>query len=255
MAHMDRALDILKPFLDDGSQSALLYYAGSRAIQYQPDTQKPLTDMMIRSFERLIDVNPMATLHLRRLGENMLPMWYGDYATLENEATKTAARLHDVWGAGGYSWVMMDAIAQDDEALAALDLDYFLDGLRDILLRQDDQRTVNQLAAFCSASMAKTTTIDAAEFNRAQIHACHNWIICDHLTEVHPLIWANASSGQTEPPRGRSREQALQSGAAAARRVLNSVFIPELARGENVIFTPEGPITELPGQPKRLAAG
>lgn len=41
--------------------------------------------------------------------------------------------IYDFWGVGGYVWVWFDVIFSDLECLIYMDVDYFLDGVFDIL--------------------------------------------------------------------------------------------------------------------------
>ena len=94
--------------------------------------------------------------------------------------------------------------------------------------------------------MSTDTGNDKADFNRAAIQECSNWIICKHMIELHPLIWAHAARGFDNAVRVRSVERFAQRGLEEARRVLVALFQPELNSGQNVIFTEDGPVTQLP---------
>lgn len=246
LAHMDRAKDIIAPHKDAHADSPLLNTAVCGLIRTSHLGQQNIADKTAKTYETLIDLNPMDTRQMRNLGRAMLPRWQGAYNRLELEARRTGARLQGIWGAGGYTWTMLDAISDDVEALAGLDVDYFIDGLRDILVMRPDQFTVNLLAAYCAVTMSSDTGNDAADYNRARIHSCRNWIICDYITELHPLIWAHATRGFDSTLRVRSLDKFAMRGLEEANRVLKSLFLPELARGQNIVFTNTGPTTELP---------
>ncbi|MEP4197402.1 MAG: hypothetical protein ABJL99_17410 [Aliishimia sp.] len=241
-AHMDRARDVLDGFCGRKIGSPLLLSACCTLTRSTGQLSKEVAC----NYETLIDFNPLDVRQMRALGTSLLPRWDGSYHQLDLEARRTGARLSELWGAGGYTWVMLDAISVDAEACAGLDVDYFLDGLHDILALRADQFTVNLLAAFCAVTMAEDTGNDAADLNRARIRDARAWIVCDYMTELHPLIWAHAAHGFDNAIRVRSVDSFANRGAAEARRVLNGIFMPELARGQNVVFTENGPKLQMP---------
>ncbi|PRY78537.1 hypothetical protein CLV76_10697 [Marivita geojedonensis] len=137
-------------------------------------------------YEDLIDLAPCMAKYMRALGNHMLPRWFGSYERLDHEARRTMERTADVWGRGGYSWTYLDALLVDDEAFALLDADLFCAGLRDILSRQTDQHTANVLAAYTGTALEpEGVNVEA----RARIADCFDWIVTDHLREVHPRVW------------------------------------------------------------------
>lgn len=241
-AHMDRARDILAVF-DDTSLGAPSLLAARCSLACQ---ERTTLDDLSDSFAQMMDLNPMDVRQLRKFGLRLLPSRDGDYTRLELEARRAASRLHDIWGSGGYTWVMFDAIGADEEALAGLDVDHFIQGLRDILALRPDQYTVNLLAAFCSITMSADSGNDAADYNRSRIRKCRDWIVCDYMSELHPLLWAHAAHGFDNNVRVRSVERFAQKGENEARRILNAMFLPELARGQNVTFTENGPAIKQP---------
>lgn len=241
-AHMDRAREVLGPFCGLEIGSPLLLSACCSLSRSTGQT----ADQVARNYEALTSYNPLDTRAMRALGTCLLPRWNGSYERLELEAHRTAARLSETWGAGGYTWVMMDAISADPVACAGLDADYFIDGLHDILSKRPDQFTVNLLAAFCAVTMAGDTGHDAADRNRSYIRDARAWIVCDYMTELHPLIWAHAVHGFDNALRVRSIDSFAKRGVTEARRVLKNIFLPELARGQNVVFTKHGPKLHMP---------
>lgn len=193
-------------------------------------------------YERLIDLNPHNPRPMRALGNHLLPRWFGSYAELELEARRTAARTMDVWGAGGYTWVMFDAIKMDDQACANLDLEFFVEGLHDILARCPDPYIINLLAAFCANALGQSFSgNDEADNNRAQIAECARWIVREHLTELHPMIWAHAAQGFDNNLRIQSRARFAASGLDDATRVITGCFSREIAEGRSIVFKNTGP--------------
>lgn len=163
-------------------------------------------------YEDLIDLAPGVAKYMRALGNHMLPRWFGSYERLDHEARRTMERTADVWGSGGYAWTYFDALTVDDEAFALLDGDLFCRGLRDILDRRSDQHTVNSFAAYTGTALEPEGVNLKA---RARIADCFDWIVTDHLREVHPRIWyaakgvwATRLEDQDRIAKGRQRASA-----------------------------------------------
>ena len=163
-------------------------------------------------YEDLIDLAPGVAKYMRALGNHMLPRWFGSYERLDHEARRTMERTADVWGSGGYAWTYFDALTVDDEAFALLDGNLFCRGLRDILDRRSDQHTVNSFAAYTGTALEpEGVNLEA----RARIADCFDWIVTDHLREVHPRIWyaakgvwATRLEDQDRIAKGRQRASA-----------------------------------------------
>ncbi|MCX7566302.1 hypothetical protein OS189_08095 [Sulfitobacter sp. F26169L] len=238
-AHFARARDIVKSLRNAPKDSALLASTSCALLRGDNISTKSIADR----YEALINLNPENTSPLRALGTHMLPRWYGTYQELELEARRTAARTQQIWGAGGYTWVMFDAISVDDEACARLDLPFFMEGLHDIVMRRPDPHTVNLLAAYCANTMGQAYSgNDAADHIRAQIAACARWIVREHLTELHPMIWAHAAQGFVNNLRVSSASRFAAAGQDDALRIIAGLFKREIAEGKRIIFTDEGPI-------------
>ncbi len=245
-AHMDRAAEILLSAGDVEDASPLLLTARARLLHRDAMASTTGVSERIDVFEKLIRLNPRDPHQMRNFGMSLLPRAGGSYDLLELEARRIAAQVSELWGAGGYTWTMLDAVSSDIEALAGLDVDYFMDGLHTILALRPDQFTANLLAAYCSITMSGDGGSDAADFNRARLHACREWIICDYVTELHPLVWAHATRGFETGLSVHSLERFARRGLKEGHRVLQTLFWPELARGQNVVFTENGPVTQLP---------
>ncbi len=237
-AHFDRAADILMDFDAREHASPLLAAAHCALITGQGGA----TSRVVSNYETWIDLDPKNPRAFRAMGTHLLPRWRGSYARLDVEARRAAGHSFDLWGSGAYAWVMFDAIAQDSEACARLDLDFFLDGLNDILKRSPDQHTVNLIAAYCANTMgAAPTGDDETDYIRIQIAAAADEVVREHLTEVHPMVWAHAARGFDNGLRVRCADRFAASGHADALRYLTQLFRRELASGNNVVFTDHGP--------------
>jgi|GEM_PF-182967 len=238
-AHIARARDIIKSFCGEPKNSALLASTACALLRGGNISTESVADR----YEALIDLNPHNTGPFRALGTHMLPRWYGSYTALELEARRTAARTQPVWGAGGYTWVMFDAISVDDKACARLDLPFFVEGLRDIVTRRPDPHTVNLLAAYCANTIGQAFSgNDAADQTRAQIAACADWIVREHLTELHPMIWAHAAQGFANNLRVASPSRFAAAGQDDALRIIAGMFKREIGEGKRIIFTERGPV-------------
>ena len=251
-AHMDRAAEILAPFRgQERTSPALLagFCALVRAVA-------PTTDEFTEAYRTLIDLNPQDFRHLRALGTGLLPHRYGSHEALLREAARTGARLSETWGKGGYTLCLLDAVSVDPLTCAGLDIDHFIAGLRDILARRGGcQYTANLLAAYCAVTLSGRTGDALADSHRGRISACAAWIIRDHMTELHPLIWAHAARGFDNALRVRSVDRFTRQGVTEALQVLKTEFAADLAQGVDVVFTERGPSLQIPkaGPSPRLA--
>lgn len=237
-AHFDRASHLLSPLCAIELDSPLTAAAQCALLAGQRDPETRIAD----DYEDLIDLDPQNHRHMRALGNHLLPRWFGSYEQLELEARRTAARTQDVWGAGGYTWVCFDAIALDEQACARVDVDFFVDGLRDIVKSRPDQAMINLLAAYCSIALRHGLGQSAeADLPRTQIAGCADWLIRDHLTELHPMIWAHAAEGFDNNSRVSSVSRFAAHGRASALQVIADQFRDDIEQGSRVTFTPEGP--------------
>ena len=240
-AHFRRAADVLAPHdardLNAPSLAAAkcaLLTAGGHPARHVAD-----------AYEMLIDLDPDCPRHMRALGVHLLPRFAGSYDQLELEARRTAARTIDTWGAGGYAWVYLDALATDDAALGQLDAGFFTEGLRDILQIKRDQHVTNTLAAFCAITMApdrdrKRPRPDHVEATRATLHECLDWILTTHLQELHPLVWSQMLMAPGLAPALPSRRALVTRGRDAALRAIALRFAEEIADGTTIAFSSSG---------------
>lgn len=237
-AHFDRAQQLLSPLCGIELDSPLMAAARCALLAGLRDAQARIAD----DYEDLIDLDPNNHRHMRALGNHLLPRWFGDYKQLELEARRTASRTQDIWGAGGYTWVYFDAIALDDRACALVDIEFFIDGLHDIVAACPDQAMINLLSAYCSVALRHGLGVNSdADLPRVQIADCARWLIRDHLTELHPMIWAHAADGFDNNSRVTSLSRFAARGRADALQAIADQFRDDIDRGQHVTFTPNGP--------------
>ncbi len=237
-AHMERAEELLEPYCGIELDSPALAAARCALLAGQSEPMNRVAD----DYENLIDLDPRNHRHMRAMGNHLLPRWYGTYAQLELEARRTAARTMDVWGAAGYAWVYFDAIAVDEQACALVDVEFFIDGLKDIIAVRPDQDMANLLSAYCAVAMRHGLGLsEEADLNRMQIIECANWLIRDHLTEVYPLIWAHATEGFDNNARITSVSRFAARGRADALAAIAEQFRDDIEKGLRVTFTANGP--------------
>lgn len=237
MAHFDRAIDILAPF--DIKTAASPHLAAASCALHAAG---PLPGRRVEAdFEQLITLDPANPAPFRAMGNYLSPRWHGSYDALELQARRIAAQTQPTWGAGGYTWVLFDCLPRDSVACANLDLDFFVEGLGDILTFSPGQHQVNLLAAYC-AQAGRNAFTDTAEAQRASagIAGCLDWIVRDHLCEVHPLIWAHAAAGFDNNLRVASAQDFAATGLRDALQSIEQVFAPEIASGLHITFTPGG---------------
>lgn len=236
-AHFDRAAKILPDCRKAKPDSPAIASADCALLAGQRLSRARVADQ----YERLIALDPHNHRHMRAMGSHLLPRWFGSYAELEVQALRNAANTRETWGAGGYTWVQFDAIALDEQACAQLDVEYFLEGLHDIVQRKPDQQTVNLLASYCAITMQNGFGLDdKADLVRTQICGAAHWLTRDHLTELHPLIWAHAANGFNNSVRVNSPERFAARGQRYALRAIRDLFRDELRSGTDVTFTPSG---------------
>lgn len=239
--HFKRAEDILGPYDGIDLDAPSLAAAQCALLAARPQPGNRVAD----DYEVLIDLDPDCPRHMRALGQHLLPAFYGDHKRLELEARRTAARTGDIWGAGAYTWVYFDALALDTAAIDLLDRDFFIEGMKDILMRRPDQHITNLLAAFCAITMnpdakAATGLPTAARNTRGQLHEFLDYILTCHLQELHPLIWSQTllSPGLTPPL--PSRRALVAKGRQTALKVIAERFADDIANGYSIAFSTAG---------------
>ena len=236
-AHFDRAADLLAAFSGIAENAPSLAAAECALLAAQTSADHNIAD----DYEDLIDLDPTTPRHMRALGQTLLPDRLGDYKLLELEARRTASRTGDIWGAGAYTWVYLDALALDMGTLDLVDTAFFADGLRDILARCPDQHTANLLAAFCAVTMAPRDD-DPAIIGSARCALQTNlrWILAEHVHELHPLVWTQALHSPGQSPRLPSRRALISEGRQTALRAIASIFADDIADGGSIAFSPAG---------------
>lgn len=239
--HFNRAHEILAPFDMSDTQSSSL--ATAKCGLHGAGREH--TNKLIVDYEHLIDLDPRNPAPMRALGTFLTPSWFGTYQQLEVEARRTAARTQKIWGAGAYTWVMFDALSRDDTACDNLDVAFFLEGIDDILRRVPNQHVANLLAAYCANFGAEgRAKREALHPTRRRIAACADWIVRDYMTELHPMIWAHAEAGFGNESRGHSARSFAASGRTSAHRIITNLFKREIAAGQCIVFTADGPVTQ-----------
>lgn len=236
-AHFDRAAKLMAPLQDETSDSVFLSAAHCALFAGQSEDPLRVAD----AYAKLIDQDPSNPRHMRALGAQMLPRANGSYAALELEARRTAVRTQAEWGAGGYTWVYFDAMAQDEQACGRVDSQFFLDGLQDILCVNPSQEMINLLTAYCAVTMRNGSGVDGeVEMTRRRICDAARWLIRSHLRELHPLVWAHAAEGFDNNARVTSIRRFTARGQAEALEYIASIFRDEIDSGHKIAFTPEG---------------
>ena len=236
-AHFERAADILAG-MDQNTIETPLFAATRCALSAGVGAS---LERLVADYETWLRLDPHNARVLRAMGNHLLPRWQGTYDRLELEARRAASKTVHIWGAGGYTWTMFDAISLDANACARLDVEFFCDGLTDIVRHCPDQNAVNLLAAYCASTLgASSTGQDEADFVRAQISAAAEWLAKDHMTELHPMVWAHAARGFDNALKVRCPKRFAAAGRADALRFLANLFQSELAAGHQVVFTGKG---------------
>lgn len=238
--HCTRARQVLDPFCGIELDSPLVTAARCALLVGNPSANARVAD----DYEDLIDLAPLQQRHIRALGHHMLPQWFGSYAALELEARRTAARTQDIWGAGAYTWTFFDALLVDPACASVLDVPFFLEGLRDILERSKDQHNANLFASFAAVSIPNAARLCADDLAASgaldQIQKAAQWIMSEHLHELHPLIWGHAMEGFDNQARIASIDALFKQGREKADQVFMRFFGEQMQKGNALIFTPQG---------------
>lgn len=232
-SHFDaatRIIDHFDPFELDAPTLAAARCA-LLAAERRPD-QRVADD-----YEDLIDLDPASPGHMRAMGMHLLPRWFGNYEQLELQARRTAARTIDLWGAGGYTWVYLDALALDDGAFHLLDPELFIEGMCDILALHPGQHTANQFAAFTGQALSGWSEPAST---RARVAGCFDWIARDFLREVHPVVWMQEVTPVLHPSALPSDRDAQRKGRVRALSALAEHFAPQIRAGNRVVFDADG---------------
>ncbi|OIQ33714.1 MAG: hypothetical protein BM562_00490 [Alphaproteobacteria bacterium MedPE-SWcel] len=238
-AHHARAGEILSMLPD--TCSAHPFHQAARCALYSgggPAAPRQIADDYID----LIQMAPGNPRHLRALGTHLAEQDHEGLSALDLEARRVAALVESDWGAAGYTWVYFDALARSDAACARLDVDFFLEGVGDIVARAPNQDRVNLLSAYCSIVLKPDPKADPeARRVRNRIAEAANWLIRDHLRELNPLIWAHAGAGFDNDAQVSSARTFAERGRADALRAIADLFRDDIEAGHRVVFTPEGP--------------
>jgi len=238
--HFRRATSILEQFDAKELNSPALAAARCRTLAGQPDAAQ----RAIAYYEELIDLAPEFARSYREFGKHMLPRWYGSYELLEDRARRVVAHSSEYWGTAAYALTYMDAILEDPEALAFVDVAQFLQGLHDFVTAQSDQSCINKVAAFLSVTLAPQGPLVSgskrAYHNRRALIAAAPEFTRKYLREIHPSIWAKAQIGHDPdaPPAKEWRQN--QAGLEEAFSLISHAFECELLRGNRVLFTRDG---------------
>ena len=228
--HMDAAHLLLRPHPPSMHDSAALAAARCAVIEVLPDPAARLA----ADFEALIAADPACPEHLRAYGRALRPDRLGTWPELDRTARRLAMVTRGTWGSGAYAWMWFDALSSRAEALSHVDTDLFAEGLHDILEgcpgRPVDaikhQNLANLFAGWCAA-LPEAPAGSGTDF--AQLSACLDWIVTDHLRELHPELWGHGAS-----------QGSSQAGTDVAHAVIGDLFADQLARGRSVVFTAQG---------------
>ncbi|MEM8541277.1 MAG: hypothetical protein AAGF25_10015 [Pseudomonadota bacterium] len=237
--HLSRAEKILNDF-DGVTLDAPSILAAQCALGA---THEKRGLLLGEDYARLIDLDPNGHSHMRALGRYMSRLLRSHPNALEVAARKTASQTSAHWQAGGYTWVYLDALMAEPSAITLLDPDFFVEGMENIIHSQNDQHIINQFAAFCAIAMAPKpkdeSALDSIK-SRLQLHDCLDWIVTDHLQELHPLIWSQTLLAPAQVPALPSRRALVVKGRQTALRIIASRFADEIADGSSLAFSPQG---------------
>lgn len=232
LGHMQAAVAIADRF--DPFETGSILWAMLRCAVLETDVNPAAR--LADDYEDLIELDPRVPAHLKALGRDARPRRFGTWEVLDNEARRVAMQTADVWGVAGYAWVYMGALECDTGAFRRLDAELFCEGLHDILDRFPTQDMANRLAAFTGLTVGGPSDPGSA---RRRVADSLGWITQDHLRELHPAIWAEASTPGRTVPTG-SGDDILKRGRIRANSSLAEFYAPALDAGRRLIFTEDG---------------
>lgn len=200
---------------------------------------------LAEDYAQLILTDPHGHGHMRALGRHMTRHLRQHPNALEVAARRTASQTANTWASGGYTWVYLEALMAEPTAIALLDAPFFIEGMEQIIAMRKDQHLINQFAAFCAMTMAPHSESQNSFDNatRQQIHDCLDWILSDHLAELHPLIWAQTLLAPSQPVALPSRRALVVKGRQTALRIIAAHFAQEIADGSSIAFSSQGMYT------------
>ena len=237
--HLTRAEQILSAF--DGQQLDAPSIMAAQCALHATSEKRGL--LLGEDYARLIALDPDGHAHMRALGRYMSRLLRRHPNALEIAARKTASQTDATWQAGGYTWVYFDALMAEPSAITLLDPDFFVEGMENIIQRQNDQHVINQFAAFCAIAMAPKKLdegVAADAQTRLQLHECLDWLVADHMQELHPLIWSQTLLAPAQVPALPSRRALVVKGRQTALRIIAARFADEIADGSSLAFSPHG---------------
>jgi hypothetical protein len=125
-----------------------------------------------------------------------------------------------------------------------LDVPFFLESIRDILERSEDQHNANLFASYAAVSIPKAARVCtddlAATATLEQLQKAAQWIMSDHLHELHPLIRGHSMEGFDNQARVASIDALFKQGREKADQVFMRFFGDQMKKGNALIFTPQG---------------
>lgn len=194
------------------------------------------------AYERLLSLDPENPNHLRAYGCGVMHELPDDPKLLDKLAQSVTERFGDIWGDDAYVWLQLDVLGKSEEALAALDPERFSRGLRVLAADGKDQHLINQLAAFCAIDMAPRGKADSRQVarNRAALHENLDWLLSEHLAELHPMLWSSRGALPITAPRNSAPRALVAEGRKKALRVIARRFADQLADGSSIAFSPAG---------------
>lgn len=194
-------------------------------------------DAVAETYRTLVSLDPGTPQHMRAFGVALAH----DSRNLAHAAQYISDITASSWGAGAHVWLYLDAIPLSPEGLSNMDTTAFIAGMRDILARRPDQSIVNELAAFCTLTLRPGQDLRGrAETARRTLHACQDWILREHLQELHPALWVAERDTEIAPRSQAGKRAVVTQGRLRALQSIAQHFAPELADGSTIAFSPAG---------------
>lgn len=154
---------------------------------------------------------------------------------------RMAAASYGAIGHSAYAWMYLEGLLTAPSLSAELDLDFFEDGLRDLMTHFPDQGTCNRLISrlYIGADVIGTSAKATASVAQ-QLRELGKNLMRTKLHELHPLIWAETTQQASELPQTSRTSNLVSIGYDIAMERLVRDFSGPLSSGHAVVFTKNG---------------
>lgn len=222
--NVEKTMSLLEVELGDHAQSALLLQARLTVLPFCSDSD----DLIIDWFEAALMADLGDTTCMNKIGNFLLPRWFGDYDRLEYVARRAATLSRDVMGDGAYAAIYNSALEMEPVPLYFMDAEKYASGTNDLV----------RLRGHCPAYVARKLEFswlmsfwgylggmddDARaqwDEKRARLYQLCGELLGRGLHAIHPSSWREGENG--------------------ALNLISMMFQDALVRGDTIIVDGNG---------------